>query len=77
MSFFENTTIDEYATIDEYLTMSGFSLLPDVFATIFPFYIVLNRNLEMVHVGPVLKRLYPDISENKDFQTNFQNQMSQ
>jgi signal transduction histidine kinase len=72
MSLLKNVTIDEYTTIDEYITMSGFSLLPDVFATIFPFYIVLNRDLEMVHVGPVLQRLYPDILENKDFQTNFQ-----
>jgi signal transduction histidine kinase len=72
MSLLKNVTIDEYATIDEYITMSGFSLLPDVFATIFPFYIVLNRDLEMVHVGPVLQRLYPDILENKDFQTSFQ-----
>jgi signal transduction histidine kinase len=72
MSFLKNTIIDEYTTIDEHITISGFSLLPDVFATIFPFYIVLNRDLEMVDVGPVLKRLYPDILENKDFQTNFQ-----
>ncbi len=72
MSLLKNVTIDEYITIDEYLTTPGFSPLPDIFATIFPFYIVLNRDLEMVHVGPVLKRLYPDILKHKDFQTNFQ-----
>ncbi len=72
MSLAKNLIIDEYATIEEHVAMSGFSLLPDVFATIFPFYIVLNRDLEMVHVGPVLERLYPDILENKDFQTKFQ-----
>jgi signal transduction histidine kinase len=72
MSLFKNVTIDEFETIDEYITMSGFSMLPDIFAKIFPFYIVLNRDLEMVNIGPVLKRLYPDILENKDFQTSFQ-----
>jgi signal transduction histidine kinase len=66
MSFSENVTIAEYVTTPD------FSPLPDVFATIFPFYIVLNRDLEMVHVGPVLKRLYPDILENKDFLAKFQ-----
>ncbi len=69
MSFSKNVTIDEY------VTTSDFSPLPDVFATfatVFPFYIVLNRDLEMVHVGPVLKRLYPDILKNKNFLTKFQ-----
>jgi signal transduction histidine kinase len=65
-------SISENVTIAEYVTTPDFSPLPDVFATIFPFYIVLNRDLEMVHVGPVLKRLYPDILENKDFRSNFQ-----
>jgi signal transduction histidine kinase len=64
--------LSENVTIAEYLTTPDFSPLPDVFATIFPFYIVLNRDLEMVHVGPVLKRLYPDILTNKNFQSNFQ-----
>ncbi len=64
--------LSENVTIAEYVTTPDFSPLPDVFATIFPFYIVLNRDLEMVHVGPVLKRLYPDILKNKDFQSNFQ-----
>jgi signal transduction histidine kinase len=65
-------SLSENVTIAEYVTTPDFSPLPDVFATIFPFYIVLNRDLEMVHVGPVLKRLYPDILQNKDFRSNFQ-----
>jgi signal transduction histidine kinase len=64
-------SLSENVTIAEYITTPDFSPLPDVFATIFPFYIVLNRDLEMVHVGPVLKRLYPDILTNKDFRSNF------
>jgi signal transduction histidine kinase len=66
MSFAENVTLAEYVSTPD------FSPLPDVFATIFPFYIVLNRDLEMVHVGPVLKRLYPDILERTDLLTHFQ-----
>ncbi|WP_310481520.1 ATP-binding protein, partial [Chamaesiphon sp. VAR_48_metabat_403] len=66
MSFSENVTIAEYVTTPD------FSPLPDVFATIFPFYIVLNRDLEIVHVGPVLKRLYPEILKFKNFQEHFE-----
>ncbi len=66
MSFSENVTIAEY------ITTPDFSPLPDIFATIFPFYIVLNCDLEMVDIGPVLKRLYPDMLENKNFRSNFQ-----
>jgi signal transduction histidine kinase len=64
-------SISENVTLAEYVTTPEFAPLPDVFATIFPFYIVLNRDLQMIHVGPVLKRLYPDILTNKDFQANF------
>jgi signal transduction histidine kinase len=64
-------SISENVTLAEYVTTPEFAPLPDVFATIFPFYIVLNRDLQMIHVGPVLKRLYPDILKNKDFQANF------
>lgn len=66
MSFSENVTIAEY------VSTPGFAPLPDVFATIFPFYIVLNRDLEIVHVGPVLKRLYPELLNLKNFQAHFE-----
>jgi signal transduction histidine kinase len=66
MSFSENVTIAEYVTTPD------FSPLPDVFATIFPFYIVINRDLEIVHVGPVLKRLYPEILSHKNFEEHFE-----
>ncbi len=66
MNFSKNVTIAEYVTTPD------FSPLPDVFATIFPFYIVLNRNLEIIHAGPVLKRLYPEISEQKNFKEHFE-----
>ncbi len=72
MNFSKNVIIDEYVTIEEYISTPGLSSLPAIFGTIFPFYIVLNHDLEMVDVGPVLKRLYPDILKNKYFSTKFQ-----
>jgi two-component system, NtrC family, sensor kinase len=66
MSFSENVTIAEY------VTTPGVSPLPDFFATIFPFYLVLNRDLEIAYVGPVLKRLYPEILNYKNFQQHFE-----
>jgi signal transduction histidine kinase len=66
MSFSENVTIAEYVTTPD------FSPLPDVFATIFPFYIVLNRDLEIIHIGPVLKRLYPEMLKYKNFREHFE-----
>ncbi|AFY92148.1 ATP-binding protein [Chamaesiphon minutus] len=66
MSFSENVTLAEYVSTPD------FSPLPDVFATIFPFYIVLNRDLEIIHIGPVLKRLYPEILKYKDFKEHFE-----
>jgi signal transduction histidine kinase len=66
MSFLGNVNIAEYTTA------SDFSPLPDVFGKIFPFYIVLNRDLEMVHIGPVLKRLYPEILNHKNFGEHFE-----
>jgi signal transduction histidine kinase len=65
MSFLGNVNIAEYTTTPD------FSTLPDVFGKVFPFYIVLNPDLEIVHVGPVLKRLYPNILKHKNFQEQF------
>lgn len=51
-----------------------FSFCPsaDLFATLFPFHLILNRDLEIIQVGPVLHRLYPSIlSKNKDFREHF------
>jgi signal transduction histidine kinase len=66
MSFLGNVNISEYPTTPD------FSTLPDVFGKIFPFYIVLNPDLEILHVGPVLKRLYPNILKHKKFQEQFE-----
>jgi signal transduction histidine kinase len=66
MSFSGNVNIAEYTMT------SDFSPLPDVFGKIFPFYIVLNPNLEIIHVGPVLKRLYPNILKTKNFHEQFE-----
>lgn len=65
MSFSENVTIAEYVSTPD------FAPLPDVFATIFPFYIVINRALEIIHVGPIIKRLYPEILDSKNFEEHF------
>jgi signal transduction histidine kinase len=65
MSFFEDITIPEY------LNTPNFSPLPDFFSTIFPFYLILNRDLEIIYVGPVLKRLYPEIVSYKYFSQHF------
>jgi signal transduction histidine kinase len=59
-------------SLAEYVSAPDFAPLPDVFATIFPFYIVLNRDLNIVHIGPVLQRLYPNIIENTSFSNHFQ-----
>jgi signal transduction histidine kinase len=58
-------------SLAEYVNAPDFAPLPDVFATIFPFYIVLNRDLNIVHVGPVLQRLYPNIVDNSRFSNHF------
>jgi signal transduction histidine kinase len=45
---------------------------PDLFATLFPFHLIFDRDLSITQVGPVLQRLYPFIlSENKDFHEHF------
>ena len=45
---------------------------PDLFATLFPFHVVLDRGLSIIQVGPVLHRLYPSISsEQSSFQEHF------
>lgn len=45
---------------------------PDLFATLFPFHVVLDRELSIIQVGPVLHRLCPFISsEHSNFQENF------
>ena len=45
---------------------------PDLFATLFPFHLVLDRNLSIVQVGPVLHRLYPFMcSEQPDVREHF------
>ncbi len=59
-------------SLAEYVSAPDFAPLPDVFATIFPFYIILNRDLNIVHIGPVLQRLYPNIVENTSFGKYFQ-----
>lgn len=66
MSFSENISIAEYVSTPE------FAPLPDIFATIFPFYLVLNRDLEIIHIGPVIKRLYPEILSYKNFYEHFE-----
>lgn len=66
MSFSGNISLAEYVTAPD------FAPLPDVFASIFPFYIVLNRELDIIHLGPVLQRLYPNILENNHFSQHFQ-----
>ena len=65
-------SLPENISIAEYVSTPEFSQLPDVFATIFPFYLVLNRDLEIIHIGPVIKRLYPEILSYKNFQEHFE-----
>ena len=58
--------------ISEYPITSDFSTLPDIFGKVFPFYLVLNSDLEILDLGPVLKRLYPDILKHNNFQEQFE-----
>jgi signal transduction histidine kinase len=45
---------------------------PDLFATLFPFHLVLDRALRIIQVGPVLHRLYPFmLSEHQDLHEHF------
>ena len=66
MNFSGNINISEYPITSE------FSTLPDIFGKVFPFYLVLNSDLEIVHAGPVIKRLYPNILISKNFQEQFE-----
>jgi signal transduction histidine kinase len=65
MSFASNISIEEYLNAPE------FAPLPDVFGTIFPFYIAVDRDLKILHIGPVLQRLYPEIKPRDDFADYF------
>ena len=45
---------------------------PDLFATLFPFHLVLDRTLRIIQVGSVLHRLYPFmLSEHQDLHEHF------
>ncbi len=45
---------------------------PDLFATLFPFHLVLDRALRIIQVGPVLHRLYPFmLGEHQDLHEHF------
>jgi signal transduction histidine kinase len=50
----------------------GFFLPPDRFVTLFPFHIVLRRDLSISHIGPILVRIYPYIlRDNSKFYEHF------
>jgi signal transduction histidine kinase len=51
----------------------GFFLSPDLFATLFPFHLAIDRNLNITHVGPILQVYYPDLlwKNNNKFNENF------
>jgi signal transduction histidine kinase len=45
---------------------------PDLFATLFPFHLVLDRTLRIIQVGSVLHRLYPFmLGEHQDLHEHF------
>ncbi len=51
---------------------SGFCLSPDMFSTLFPFHLVIDRNLVVTQVGPILNRVFPYIlTENSKLQEHF------
>jgi signal transduction histidine kinase len=58
--------------IDKHIHPKLLNALPDIFGRILPFYIVLDRNLNIIHLGPVLRRLYPQILEHSPFTKHFQ-----
>lgn len=37
----------------------GFCLSPELFATLFPFHLAIDRNLDITHIGPILQINYP------------------
>ena len=49
-----------------------FSLPPHLFAEIFPFHLVFNRNTEVLQVGEVLQRICPKLSVGSQLNQHFQ-----
>jgi signal transduction histidine kinase len=51
---------------------SGFHLSPELFSTLFPFHLLINRDLIVTQVGPILNRVFPYIlTENSRLQEHF------
>jgi signal transduction histidine kinase len=51
---------------------SGFCLSPELFSTLFPFHLVIDRNLIVTQVGPILNRVFPCIlTDDSKFQEHF------
>jgi signal transduction histidine kinase len=50
----------------------GFSLPPHQLEQLFPFHLVLNKNLEIVQLGRSLARLYPELSLGSPIEHHFQ-----
>ena len=48
------------------------SLSPKLFAKAFPFHLILNRNIEIIQVGQVLRRIAPEPLVNSKFEKHFQ-----
>jgi signal transduction histidine kinase len=53
------------------LMNSGFTISPSTFATLFPFYLTIERDLSITNLGYGWKRMYPFLTENHKFQENF------
>ncbi len=44
----------------------------DTFSTLFPFYMVVDKNRMLRHFGPSLHKMVPELQENTSFETYFQ-----
>ncbi|MBW4657272.1 MAG: EAL domain-containing protein [Drouetiella hepatica Uher 2000/2452] len=52
-------------------SLSCFKLIPDLFTEVFPFHLVFNRNREIIQVGDVLQKIYPELSTGSQLEQHF------
>jgi len=54
------------------MSLSWFGPSPELFATLFPFHLVLDKNMEVVQVGAVLQRICTGLACGSRFEEHFQ-----
>lgn len=68
----ETSSLSDPSCPDRAQLLSCFTLVPDLFAEIFPFHLVFNRNHEILQVGDVLQQISPELSVGSQLEQHFQ-----